>query len=52
MNYITPHPHHGIPHSIVFAKELASLPENCDSGPLLMESTGLTMFFTILKLLA
>jgi hypothetical protein len=34
---------------LLLTKELISQPEMCDSGPMIMESTGLTMFSTILK---
>ena len=33
-------------------KKLISQPEKCYSGPTIMESTGLSMFSTILKRLA
>ena len=39
--------HHGIPHSIVSNQQM-----KCRNVPMLMELTGLTMFRTILKLLA
>jgi hypothetical protein len=34
---------------LCLTKELISQPEKCDSGPTIMESTGLPMFPTILK---
>jgi hypothetical protein len=34
---------------LLLIKELISQPEKCNSGPMIMESTGLTMFLTILK---
>jgi hypothetical protein len=34
---------------LLLAKELTSQPEKCDSGPIIMESTDLTMFPIILK---
>lgn len=34
---------------LLLTKELTSQPEKCDTGPTLMDSTGLTMFPMILK---
>jgi hypothetical protein len=39
-------------YSIASDKESTSQPEKCDSGPVIIESTGLIMFPTILKQLA
>jgi hypothetical protein len=37
---------------LLLTKELISWPDKCDSGPPIMEFTGLTMFLIILKQLA
>lgn len=34
---------------LLLTKEPISQPEKCDSGPMIMESIGLTMFLIILK---
>ena len=34
---------------LLLTKELTSQPKECDSGPMITESTGLTMFSIILK---
>ena len=45
--------HHSIPQSIASDQGTHfTAREKCDSGPMIMESTGLTMFSTILKQLA
>lgn len=36
-------------HSIISIKELTSQPKHCNSGPMLMESSSITMSTTILK---